>query len=357
SKQVLSGKWDIAEASLATHDHIATLDATFRLGAAVTKLDVATTSVTLADSSTVEGSRVALALGCRARALRMPSSGVLPSLRSRDDLEQLNGALAPLEPQSVVAIIGGGFVGAEVATSLHTRGFTPVVIEAASRPLLEVLGEEVSSWLLRLAGDFGVELRTNQQLFDVEKSEAGFRLHFADGASFEAGTVLAAVGSSLELEWLEDSGLHLDNGIVVDRDLQAAPGVAAIGDVARFPFTNSAGEELIRIEHWEVATNQAAQLARFWMSGESATSITVPYFWSDQYGKKIQQLGYPHSTDDVVRVSGSLAEGKWLALYSREGAVTGAVSLSQPRDLSLSHVLLESPTTLAEAMAMAPWSS
>jgi 3-phenylpropionate/trans-cinnamate dioxygenase ferredoxin reductase component len=357
SKQVLSGKWDIAKASLATHDHVAALDATFRLGTAVTKLDVATTSVTLADSSTIEGSRVALALGCRARALPMPSSGVLPSLRSRDDVEQLNSALAPLEPQSVVAIIGGGFVGAEVATSLHTRGFTSVVIEAASRPLLGVLGEEVSSWLLCLAGDFGVELRTNQELIDVEKSEAGYQLHFENGPSFEAGTVLAAVGSSLELEWLEDSGLHLDNGIVVDRDLQAAPGVAAFGDVARFPFTNSAGEELIRIEHWEVATNQAAQLARFWMNGKSATSITVPYFWSDQYGKKIQQLGHPHPTDDVVRVSGSLEEGKWLALYSREGAVTGAVSLSQPRGLSLSRVLLESPTTLDEALAMAPWSS
>jgi NADPH-dependent 2,4-dienoyl-CoA reductase/sulfur reductase-like enzyme len=357
SKQVLSGKWDIAKASLATHDHVASLDATFRLGTAVSKLDVTTTSVTLADSSTIEGTRVALALGCRARALSTPSSGVLPSLRSRDDVEQLNATLAPLAPGSVVAIVGGGFVGAEVASSLLTRGFTPIVIEAAPRPLLGVLGDDVSNWLLPLAKDFGVELRTNQQVKDVTKNGAGYRLHFGDGSSLDAGAVLAAVGSSLELEWLEDSGLHLDNGIVVDRDLQAAPGVAALGDVARFPFSDAAGEELVRIEHWELATNQAAQLARFWMGGESATSSVVPYFWSDQYGKKIQQLGHPHPTDDVVRVSGSSEEGKWVALYSRGGAVTGVVALSQPRGLSLSRGLLESPTTLDEALAAAPWSS
>jgi 3-phenylpropionate/trans-cinnamate dioxygenase ferredoxin reductase subunit len=357
SKQVLSGKWDIAKASLATHDHVATLNATFRLGTAVTKLDVATTSITLADSSTIEGTRVALALGCRARQLRMKSIGVLPSLRSRDDLDHLNGALAPLDPAGVVAIVGGGFIGAEVATSLHTRGFTPVVIEAAKRPLLGVLGDEVSGWLSNLAGDFGVELRTSQQLEDIEKNDAGYQLHFGDGASLQAGAVLAAVGSSLELEWLEDSGLQLDNGIVVDRDLQAAPGVAALGDVARFPFKDAGGEESIRIEHWEVSVNQAAQLAHFWMSGESATDIAVPYFWSDQYGKKIQQLGHPHPTDDVTRVSGSVEEGKWLALYSRNGAVTGAVSLSQPRGLSLSRVLLQTPTTLEAALAAAPWSS
>ena len=356
SKQVLSGKWDIAKASLATHDHVTSLDATLRLGSAVTKLDAAATSVTLADSSTIEGTHVALALGCRARSLRTPSSGPLPSLRSRDDLERLNGALAPLAPDSVVAIIGGGFVGAEVATSLRARGFTPIVIEAAARPLLGVLGEEISQWLAYLPGDFGIELRANQQLLDVTKIDAGHRLAFADGSTLDAGAVLAAVGSSLDVGWLEDSGLHLDDGIVVDRDFQAAPGVAALGDVARFPFSNSAGDEMIRIEHWEVSVNQAAHLAHFWMSGESAAS-TVPYFWSDQYGKKIQQLGHPHPSDDVTRVAGSPDEGKWVALYSREGNVTGVVALSQPRGLSLSRELLEHPTTLDAALAAAPWSS
>jgi 3-phenylpropionate/trans-cinnamate dioxygenase ferredoxin reductase subunit len=356
SKQVLSGKWDMAKASLATHDHVVSLDATLRVGTAVTALDVRATSVTLADSSTIEGTHVALTLGCRARALHTPSSGVLPSLRTRDDLEKLNSALAPLAPGSVVAIVGGGFVGAEVATSLLARGFTPVVIEAAARPLLGVFGEEISQWLARLASDFDVELRVSQQLEDVKHVDGGYQLVFVDGSTLEAGAVLAAVGSSLDLGWLDDSGLHLDNGIVVDHDLQAAPSVAALGDVARFPFANGVGEEFIRIEHWEVAVNQAAHVAHFWMTGESARYM-VPYFWSDQYGKKIQQLGHPHPSDDVTRVAGSPEEGKWLALFSREGTVTGVVALSQPRGLSLSRGLLETATTLEAALASAPWSS
>jgi NADPH-dependent 2,4-dienoyl-CoA reductase/sulfur reductase-like enzyme len=356
SKQVLSGKWDITKASLATHDHVTSLDAAFHLGTPVVELDVGATAVTLADTSTIEGSHVALALGCRARQLRTPSSGALPSLRSRDDVAQLNDTLNALAPGSIVAIIGGGFVGAEVATSLLARGFTPIVIEAAPRPLLGVLGDEVSSWLARLPSDFGVELRTNQQLTDVTTENGGRRLHFADGSTLDAGAVLGAIGSSLELGWLEGSGLHLDDGIVVDADLQAAPGVAALGDVARFPLVSAVGETLVRIEHWQVATDHAAQLARFWVTGEATTTGMVPYFWSDQYGKKIQRLGHPEPTDDVVRVSGSPEEGKWLALYSRGGLVTGVVALSQPRGLSLSRVLLETTTTVDEALSAAPWS-
>src|SRR5277367_2102054 len=142
SKQVLSGKWDVAKASLATHDHVESLAATLRLGTRVTHLDVDSTSVTLADSSVVHGSRVAIATGCRAREFRVPSSGVLPTLRTRDDLERLNDALGTLSQNSTVAIVGGGFVGAEVATSLSARGFTPVVVEAAARPLIGVLGDD-----------------------------------------------------------------------------------------------------------------------------------------------------------------------------------------------------------------------
>lgn len=357
SKQILSGKWDVAKASLATHDHVESLAATLRLGTCVTRLDVASTSVTLDDSSVVQGSRVAIATGCRARQLRVPSSGVLATLRNRDDVERLNNALAHLAPAGVVAIVGGGFVGAEAATSLSTRGLTPVVLEAAARPLENVLGDEVSRWLLRLASDFGIELRTNQRLEDVTTDEAGYHLSFADGTTLDAGAVLAAVGSSLDLEWLRDSGLHLDDGVVVDNDLQAAPGVAAIGDVARFPWSNAAGEELVRIEHWQVATDHAAQLADFWVSGDRETTSMVPYFWSDQYGKKLQLLGHPHPSDDVLRVSGSPDEGKWLALFSRRGFVTGVVTLSQPRALALSRGLLERPTTLEEALSAAPWSA
>ncbi|MHB8517656.1 MAG: NAD(P)/FAD-dependent oxidoreductase [Acidimicrobiales bacterium] len=355
SKQILSGKWDLARVTLATPEKIEDLRVTLRLGVRAIGLDVATTTILLDDGSALKATRVVLATGSLARPLSFPSSGALATLRTFDDVTRLDAALNALAPESVVVIIGGGFVGAEAATSLKARGFTPIVLEVAPRPLIGALGDEVSAWLATIGTDFGVEVRTDQRLRDVRSLEGGFVIDFDDGSTLTAGWVLAAVGSTLDLAWLERSGLTLENGVVVDRDLQAASNVAAIGDVARFIVTSALGEEVARIEHWEVATEHAAELARYWTSGERSTAVTIPYFWSDQYGKKLQMLGHPRPSDDVVMVEGSRESGKWLALYSRDGYVTGVVSLSQPRGLALSKKLLEAPSTLKGALESAPW--
>jgi 3-phenylpropionate/trans-cinnamate dioxygenase ferredoxin reductase subunit len=356
SKQVLSGKWPVEKAHLATDELVAALRATFRLGVRATHLDVASKTLTLADGTTIAGTHVAIAVGARARALSFPTSGPLATLRNLDDASRFSATLASLEPGATVAVIGGGFVGAEVATSLLARELRPVVLEAAVRPLLNALGADVSSWLAGLAGAAGVELRCEQRILDVRTSDDGYVIETADAAPLFARTILAAVGSTLDLDWLEDSDLTLDDGVVVDSDLQAGDGVAAIGDVARFRLTTPAGEELVRIEHWQVAIDHAAHLAHYWVTGERARSVPVPYFWSDQYGKKLQLLGHPDPSDEVVMVHGSLDEGRWLALYSRHGVVSALVSLSQPRALMLAKHLLESPTPRAQALAEAPWS-
>jgi 3-phenylpropionate/trans-cinnamate dioxygenase ferredoxin reductase subunit len=356
SKQVLSGKWELEKATLASSEQLEKSGASLRLGVQAMKLDVEATTVHLSDGTSVTGTHVVVATGSRARQLTFSSTGPLLTLRSHDDAARLAQQLESLAPESVVVVIGGGFVGAEVATSLKTRGFTPVVLEVLDRPLLSVVGEQVSSWLASIGEDAGIEVRTNQLVADVKVVGQGFVVELIDGARVEASLVIAAVGSSLDLAWLEDSGLTLDNGVVVDANLQAAPRVAAIGDVARFQWLGAIGDELVRIEHWQVATDHAAHLAHFWSTGKSLPP-TVPYFWSDQYGKKIQMLGHPHPDDDVQIVNGSPNEGKWLALYSRENVVTGAIALSQPRWLMLSKPLLDTRTTLTEALASAPWLS
>ena len=357
SKQILSGKWDFEKATLATKEKLDASRVNLRLGVRATRLDVENTTVYLADGSLLKASHVVLATGSVARPLSYPSSGALATLRNYDDVTRLIETLSSLAPESVVVIIGGGFIGAEAATSIKARGLTPIVLEVAPRPLLGVLGDEVSLWLASIAEDFGVEVRTNQRLRDVASHEDEFVITFEDGSTLAASAVLAAVGSALDLAWLEGSGLSLDHGVVVDHDLQAATNVAVIGDLACFIVTSALGEEAARIEHWEVATEHAAELARYWMSGERSSAVTIPYFWSDQYAKKIQMLGHPRPDDDVVMVEGSRELGKWLALYSREGYVTGAVSLSQPRGLALSKKLLEEPSTLKFALESAPWSA
>jgi NADPH-dependent 2,4-dienoyl-CoA reductase/sulfur reductase-like enzyme len=355
SKHVLAGKWDVERATLATPEKIADADVDLRLGARAASLDIESNTVEFEDGSRVAGTHVVIATGARARRLPFSADDQILTLRNRDDELRMRLELDDFEPGGVIAIIGGGFIGAETATQLKSRGFRPIVLEALERPLIGVLGPDVSTWLERLASDADIELRGGQHIGDVEHGDEGFTVRFDDASQLQADAVIVGAGALPNFEWLEGSGLTLDNGVVVDENLLAREHIAAIGDVARFSWPNVLGEELVRIEHWEVTNVHANSLAHYWTTGEGARALMVPYFWSDQYGKKIQMLGHPRADDDVVRVEGSPDEGKWLALYSRGGVVTGIVALSQPRALMLSKHLLESPSTLELAIADAPW--
>lgn len=356
SKQVLVGKWELDKTTLATPERLAEARVATHFGVAASALDVEAAAVYLADGRVISGTRVVVATGSRARTLAFSAEKRLLTLRRRSDAQRLIGSVETLAPGTAVVVIGGGFVGAEVATALKGRGLAPLVLEAAARPLIAALGEDVSLFLAGLAGAFDVELRIDQHVSDVVDDGAQLRVDLSD-ESVRAPVVVVAAGAEPNVEWLEGSGLTLDNGVVVDELFAAAPRVAAIGDVARFAWPNVTGTEAIRIEHWQSANDHAHALARAWTTGEAPAAFTVPYFWSDQYGKKIQLLGHPHASDDVTKVLEDDEAGRFTALYSRVGLVTGVVTLSQPRALMLSKVLLEEPTTLAGALERAPWSA
>ncbi len=346
SKQVLSGKWEIDKTVLASDEALESANITSIFGVSATSLDVTNHTVTLENGETVSGTHIVIATGTRARRIPFSDESLVHTIRNRKDIEGLNALLATVPEGATVAVIGGGFIGAETATALKARGLTPVVLEALQRPLIGALGDQASQWLLPLASNAEIELRTSQVIRDVSDGS----VVFADGSSLEVAAVVLGVGAEVNTEWLQSSGLVLDGGVVVDEHLLATPTIGALGDVAKFPFKG----ELTRIEHWQVATDHAAALSLHWAKGEKAPDM-VPYFWSDQYGKKIQMLGHPHPSDDVVKVAGSDEEGKWLALYSRGGVVTGILSLSQPRWLMVSKVLLDEETTLTRAMELQPW--
>ena len=346
SKQVLSGKWEIDKTVLASDEALESANITSIFGVSATSLDVISHTVTLENGETVSGTHIVIATGTRARRISFSDESLVHTIRNRKDIEGLNALLATVPEGATIAVIGGGFIGAEAATALKARGLTPVVLEALQRPLIGALGDQASQWLLPLASNAEIELRTSQVIRDVSDGS----VVFADGSSLEVAAVVLGVGAEVNTEWLQSSGLVLDGGVVVDEHLLATPTIGALGDVAKFPFKG----ELTRIEHWQVATDHAAALSLHWAKGEKAPDM-VPYFWSDQYGKKIQMLGHPHPSDDVVKVAGSDEEGKWLALYSRGGVVTGILSLSQPRWLMVSKVLLDEETTLTRAMELQPW--
>ena len=346
SKQVLSGKWEIDKTVLASDEALESANITSIFGVSATSLDVTNHTVTLENGETVSGTHIVIATGTRARRISFSDESLVHTIRNRKDIEGLNALLATVPEGATIAVIGGGFIGAEAATALKARGLTPVVLEALQRPLIGALGDQASQWLLPLASNAEIELRTSQVIRDVSDGS----VVFADGSTLEVAAVVLGVGAEVNTEWLQSSGLVLDGGVVVDEHLLATPTIGALGDVAKFPFKG----ELTRIEHWQVATDHAAALSLHWAKGEKAPDM-VPYFWSDQYGKKIQMLGHPHPSDDVVKVAGSDEEGKWLALYSRGGVVTGILSLSQPRWLMVSKVLLDEETTLTRAMELQPW--
>jgi len=355
SKQILAGKWDSHHSTLATPELVASHDVTLRLGLGATALDVATTTVQLQDGSTVEGTFVVVATGSRARRLPFSADAELYTVRDRDDVIRLLSDLERLATGDVVAVIGGGFVGAEVATQLKVRGLRPVVLEAGRRPLHGVVGDEASQWLAPLASWQEIELRNEVTITDVIRDGDGFSVEFANAEPLHARVVVVAAGALPNVEWLATSGLDIDNGVVVDRTMVASERVAAIGDVARFEWHAATGQEFVRIEHWELANVHAQRLGLYLATGEVSPTPIVPYFWSDQYGKKIQMLGHPRASDDVVMVSGDADEGKWLCVYARDGLVSGVLALSNPRALMLSKTVVEQTTTLAHALERAPW--
>ncbi len=352
SKQVLAGRWDVDRVALAPEGRAGEIRVDLTLGVPAVGLDAASGEVTLADGTRLAATRVALAVGVAARAFATPSSGPLRTLRSLDDAAALRDRVADLEAGETVVVIGGGFLGAEVATSLVARGLVPVVLEAAARPLVGPLGEVVAGWLAGLAADASIELRTGVVVRDVVAGPSTWRVELEDG-TLEGREVVAAVGSRLDLGWLEGSGLELDDGVVVDAALGAAPRVAALGDAAR--VVEVAGERGVRREHWQVAADHAETLARAWAGAEPSPLPATPYFWSDQYGKKIQLLGRPRPDDEVVRVLGPANADRWLALYARRGVVTGAVALSQPRALMRAKPFVDAGASLDRALADAPW--
>jgi 3-phenylpropionate/trans-cinnamate dioxygenase ferredoxin reductase component len=356
SKQVLVGKWPVEHTLLANDELVRRSGAALHLGARAVALDVSASSVELEDGRRLTGTHVAVATGARARRLGYRAEDRIHVVRTLDDVATLNADLSSLGVGGVVAVIGGGFIGAEVATAMRTRGYRPVVLEVAERPLLGVLGPLVSRWLADLPAAAGVELRTGQRVSDVVEHGDGLRVLVENGSDVDAGVVVVGAGVVPNDDWLATSGLMIENGVVVDEHLLASERVAALGDVARFEWRGAAGTERVRIEHWQVANDHAAILARHWMSGAPADAPMVPYFWSDQYDKKIQLLGHPHPDDDVERVSVDADRGRWLALYSRDGVVTGAITLSHPRALMLCKPLVERPTSLETALERAPWS-
>ena len=340
SKQLLLGTWTPEQTFFRQKDGYEPLALDLRLGVPATSLDLRGRRVTLADGTWADYDRLIIATGARVRTLPgiAPRPGLLV-LRTLDDAVALREALTTA---TRVAVVGMGFIGLEVAAACRSRGVGVVAIESLPVPLAPIVGPTLGETLLAMHADHGVEVRTGVTVTGIygEPRVAGVAL--SDGSRVDADVVVVGIGVVPNTEWLVSSGLPLDNGVVCNGSGEAAPGVYAAGDVAR--MANVWYGEAPRIEHWTNAVEQGVHVAEQMLgSADAAPSFSsVPYFWSDQYDRKIQFVGRARPHDEMVVVDGSTAERRLTALYRRGDRVVACLTVNQPRALIKYRKLLAS---------------
>jgi 3-phenylpropionate/trans-cinnamate dioxygenase ferredoxin reductase subunit len=293
------------------------------LGTAAAQLVPDQREVLLQSGDRLKADAIIIATGARARLFpRDRCNGGIHFIRDLDDALRLR---ALLKPGKRLAVVGGGFIGSEVASTAIRLGLQVTLIEAADVPFARIVGTRIAARIADLHRDAGIDLQCGVGVKRIETSVAGQRLVLGDGRSIEADIVVAGLGSLPNLEWLEGSGLKLDNGIVCDeRGSTGVPGIYAAGDVASWmnPWTGV----FERHEHWTAAREQARIVVQS-IAGQadSAWEDFLPYFWSDMHGVRIQLLGSASGADDVQIVHEDRENKAFLAEYHKAGHLIGVV--------------------------------
>ncbi|MET9882101.1 FAD-dependent oxidoreductase [Streptomyces sp. NPDC006430] len=331
SKEFLAGEVD--EHALALEAEGEDLAAVWELGARAVGLDTGSRGehhVRLGDGRSVRAHGIVIATGAAARTL--PGSGRLDGVHVLRTLEDARALREDLARGGRLVVVGGGLVGAEVASTAHRMGLDVTVLEAAPAPLAGPLGAEMGSLVSLLHGDHGVRLWCGvgvRSLVGTRRVEA---VLLADGRRIDADTVLVGVGARPCTDWLAGSGLDLDDGVRCDAAGRTnVPGIVAVGDCAAW-YEPAVGAYR-RVEHWTGARERPATAVAALLSGGRATPEPPrpPYFWSDQYGIRIQFAGYAAEADSVAIEEGAADDRSFLAVYRSAGRPVAVLGLNQTR--------------------------
>jgi len=348
SKQVLAGDWEPERTALSDAEELAADSIDIRLGEKAAALDLVSRRLTLENGETLDFDGLVIATGARCRTLTGTENlAGVHVLRSLDDCLALRADFEA-SPQRVV-VVGAGFIGAEVAATARGRGLQVTMVEALANPLSRVLGDEMGSVCAEMHRDHGVDLRTGVGVDAVVGTDRVQSVVLSDGSSVDADVVVVGIGVIPNTEWLHGSGLTLDDGVVCDATCSAAPGVVAAGDVARWP--NELFGEMMRVEHWDNAAAQGTHAARRLLDESVEPFAPVPWFWSDQYDRKIQLAGRVRPDDEIQVVTGSLQERRFAAIYGRAGRITGVLGFNRPRHVMRYRALIAQQASFEEALA------
>lgn len=288
-------------------------------GTEVTELDTRGHRV-LVGATPQSYSKLLLTTGCSPRRMPLAEQHGAPVtyLRTMEDSARIKAAL---RPGSRVVVIGGGWIGLEVAAAARTVGADAVVVESLDLPLLRVLGGEVAEIFAGLHREHGVDLRLSAEVTAVERTRNRAVVRLADGAAIEADLVVVGVGVAPNTALAESAGLDTDNGILVDEHLRTSdPDVYAAGDVAsvQHPVLG----QRVRVEHWDNAIGQGTVAGQN-LAGREVAYERLPYFFTDQYDLGMEYVGYvPRSGYDSVVLRGDTTGSRvFTAFWLREGTV------------------------------------
>lgn len=306
------------------------LGAEWVLGSGAASLDAASRTIRLNDGSTVEADGIVIATGARARQLpTLAGLSNVFTLRTLADAQ----ALAPaLVPGNKMAVIGAGFIGAEVASAAASRGMDVTMIDTKPVPFAVQLGAEMGGVVAGLHAANGVELISSaviEVIYSGEGRLTGLRL--AGGRYLPADVVVVGIGAEPNTGWLEGSGLELGSGVLCDAMGRTnVPGIVAVGDCAAW-FDQASGTHR-RIEHWTCALERAALAVEALLDPDAAPKPAKPhYFWSDQYGVKLQFAGHTAGYDRLEIEAGDALTHSCVAVYYRGDVPVAVLGMNQPR--------------------------
>lgn len=358
SKQYLAGTKPLDEFTLLTRDEADKLGVELLLGAQAVALDPDWDSVTLADGSRISYEHLVVATGSSPRTTPWDAVDGVLTLRSLRDSDQLRLAI---DGAKKIAVVGAGFIGAEVAATVRTLGVDVTMIDPLPYPMARVLGGALAERFIELHQTRGVQLLMNTRVDSIRKTEQGIEVALSDADALICDAVIVGIGTLPNTGWLSGSGLNIENGVACDARGRATDGsgIYAVGDVARWLDPQDGIQR--RHEHWTNAVEQAATVAKVIVHGDAPDHRPTPYVWSDQFDWNIQVIGDPARGEliDTIENQPATAETaetrtRFAAIYAAaDGSITGAVIVSWPRaTFTLRRALLSKATAIDAATSV-----
>jgi NADPH-dependent 2,4-dienoyl-CoA reductase/sulfur reductase-like enzyme len=351
SKEVLTGARSAETVSFRNRAFFDDLGIEVWTGRRATGLDIGSREILFADERLPFDGAI-LATGSMPRNL--PGAADLEGIHTLRTVDDARAILAALDGSPRVVVVGAGFIGSEVSASARTRGLEVTVVEALPVPLVRAVGTSMGAVCASLHLDHGTELRCGVGVEGFEGTGRVEAVRLSDGTVVAADLVVVGVGVAPATGWLEGSGLTIRDGLVCDASLSPGPPfVFAAGDLVRWP--NPVFGTEMRLEHWTNAVEQGMAAARNLLDGTSARPFgSVPYFWSDQYGIRIQLVGYPEGDEDeLVVCQGSVEERRFVALYRRGQRVVAAFGMSSPKLVMQYRTMIGHGGSWDDALALA----